>query len=36
MNLQKCGHLIFDNGGKTIQWKKKTAFSTYGAGSTGG
>jgi hypothetical protein len=28
--------LIFDKGAKTIQWKKKTAFSTNGAGSTGG
>jgi hypothetical protein len=29
------GHLIFDKGAKTIQWKKKTAFSTNGAGTTG-
>jgi hypothetical protein len=26
--------LIFDKGVKTIQWKKKTAFSTNGAGTT--
>jgi hypothetical protein len=30
------GHLIFDKGAKTIQWKKKAAFSTNGAGSNGG
>ena len=29
------GHLIFDKRAKTIQWEKKTAFSTNGAGSTG-
>jgi hypothetical protein len=29
------GHLIFDKGAKTIQWKKQTAFSTNGTGSTG-
>jgi hypothetical protein len=28
--------LIFDKGVKTIQWKKKTAFSTNGGCSTGG
>jgi hypothetical protein len=27
-------HLIFDKGTKTIQWGKKTAFSTNGAGLT--
>ena len=26
------GHLIFDKGGKNIQWKKKTGSSTSGAG----
>jgi hypothetical protein len=30
-----CSHLIFDKGAKTIQWGEK-AFSTNGAGSTGG
>jgi hypothetical protein len=35
MNPHTCGHLIFDKGAKTIQWKKKTAFSTNGAGTTG-
>ena len=34
MNPHTYGHLIFDKGAKTIQWKK-TAFSTNGAGSTG-
>jgi hypothetical protein len=29
------GHLIFDKGAKTIQWGKKTVFSTNGAGTTG-
>jgi hypothetical protein len=29
------GHFIFDKGAKTIQWEKKTAFSTNGAGTTG-
>jgi hypothetical protein len=28
-------HLIFDKEAKTIQWKKKTAFSTNCAGSAG-
>jgi hypothetical protein len=36
MNSCTYGHLIFDKGTKTIQWKKKTAFSTNGAGTTGG
>jgi hypothetical protein len=36
MNSYNYGHLIFDKGGKTTQWKKKTTFSTNGAGSTGG
>jgi hypothetical protein len=36
MNPHNYGHLIFDKGAKTIQWKKKTAFSTNGAGTTGG
>ena len=35
MNLYTYGHLIFDKGAKTIQWEKKTAFSTNGAGTTG-
>jgi hypothetical protein len=26
MNPHSYGHLIFDKGAKTIQWKKKTAF----------
>ena len=34
MNPHTYGHLIFDKGAKTIQWKK-TAFSTNGAGTTG-
>jgi hypothetical protein len=33
MNPHTYGHLIFDKGAKTIQWKK-TAFSTNGAGTT--
>jgi hypothetical protein len=36
MNPHTYGHLIFDKGAKTIQWEKKTAFSTNGAGRTGG
>jgi hypothetical protein len=35
MNPHTYGHLIFDKGAKTIQWEKKTEFSTNGAGSTG-
>jgi hypothetical protein len=35
MNPHSYGHLIFDKGAKTIQWKK-TAFSTNGASTTGG
>jgi hypothetical protein len=35
MNPHTRGHLIFDKRAKTIQWGKKTAFSTNGAGSTG-
>ena len=36
MNPHTYGHLIFDKEAKTIHWgkKKKTAFSTNGAGST--
>jgi hypothetical protein len=33
MNPHINGHLIFDKGAKTIQWKK-TAFSINGAGSS--
>ena len=29
------GHLIFDKGGKNIQWKEKTISLTSGAGKTG-
>jgi hypothetical protein len=36
MNPHIYGHLISDKGAKTIQWEKKTAFSTNGAGTTGG
>jgi hypothetical protein len=35
MNPHTCGHLILDKGAKTISRKKK-AFSSNGAGSTGG
>jgi hypothetical protein len=35
INPHTYGHLIFDKGAKTIQWGKKTAFLTNGAGSTG-
>ena len=35
MNPHTYGHLIFDKGAKTIQWKK-TEFSTNGASTTGG
>jgi hypothetical protein len=31
MNPHTYGHLVFYNGAKTIQWEKKTAFSTSGA-----
>ena len=34
MNPHIYGHLIFDKGAKTIQWKKR-AFSTNGADTTG-
>jgi hypothetical protein len=33
LNPQTYGHLIFDKGAKTS--RKKTAFSTNGAGTTG-
>ena len=36
MNPQTYGHLIFDKGAKTIQWKKRQFFSTNGYGTTGG
>jgi hypothetical protein len=35
MNPHTYGHLIFDEGAKTIQWIKDS-ISTNGAGSTGG
>jgi hypothetical protein len=35
MNPYTYYHLFFDKGAKTIEWKN-TAFSTNGAGSTGG
>ena len=35
MNPHTYGHLIFDKESKTIQWEKKTTFSTSGVGSTG-
>jgi hypothetical protein len=35
MNPHTYGHLIFDKGAKITQWKM-TAFSTNGAGTTGG
>jgi hypothetical protein len=35
MSTHSYGHLIFDKGAKTIQWKK-TAFSTDVSGTTGG
>ena len=34
INPHTCGHLIFDKGGKDIQWRK-TASSISGAGKTG-
>jgi hypothetical protein len=36
MNPHTYDYSIFDEGAKTIQWKKKTAFSTIGADTTGG
>ena len=35
INPHIYGHLIFDKGGKNIQWKKKTISLTSGAGKTG-
>jgi hypothetical protein len=35
MNPHTYGHLIFDKGNKTVQWEKKTVFSTNGASTTG-
>ena len=35
MNPHTYGHLIFDKGAKTIQWKKDNIFKN-GAGTTGG
>ena len=34
INSRTYGHLIFDKGGKTIQWKKTTSLIS-GAGKTG-
>ena len=34
-SMKTYGHLIFDKGGKDIQWKKKTTSLTSGAGKTG-
>jgi hypothetical protein len=36
MNPHMYGYLIFDKGAKTIQWEKKIAILTNGAGSAGG
>ena len=36
MNSHTYGHLIFDKGAKNHPVEKKTAFSTNGAGTTGG
>ena len=35
INPHTYGHLIFDKGGKNIQWRKKTISLTSGAGKTG-
>ena len=35
INPQTYGQLIFDKGGKTIQWEKKTMSLTSGAEKTG-
>jgi hypothetical protein len=35
MNPYTYRYLIFEKGEKTFQWKKKTTFSTNGAGSSG-
>ena len=34
-SMKTYGHLIFDKGGKDIQWKKKTTSLTSDAGKTG-
>jgi hypothetical protein len=36
MNPHTYGHLIFDKGAKTFQWKKRQHFQQNGAGSIGG
>ena len=35
MNLCTYEHVVFDKGGKNIQWRKDNLFKTSGAGETG-